>query len=118
MPKLGKNEKRILQILTKNPNVDVKQMCRLLYGQEVKLRSSKYNSMARSLVNLQLKGLIEKGGWKVVVESYEPLPEPLPEHLKKMSIGVRYMEKEDIRDDIHEGLKAFNNAMRKLINLL
>ena len=123
--KIGKNEKRILDALAINPNSSVKRICFLLYGEEVELRSSKYNSIVRSLTNLEHKGLVEKGNWILRYQA------PFPEHLKKMWMGMRSFEKDSIRDEIHDEMKAvdkirdqiademnaLSKTMTKLMNL-
>lgn len=56
----GKQQKRILELLTKYPNSTILELGQLVHGKPISPGTSEYNSICRSLHALKENGLVEK----------------------------------------------------------
>ena len=62
---LGVKQKKILEILSANPNYTVSEVASIIYEKKVMRRSKEYNSTCRSFHMLEERGLIEQEGGQV-----------------------------------------------------
>ena len=62
---LGAKQKKILEILSANPNYTVSEVASIIYEKKVLRRSKEYNSTCRSFHMLEERGLIEQEGGQV-----------------------------------------------------
>ena len=62
---LGAKQKKILEILSANPNYMVSEVASIIYEKKVMRRSKEYNSTCRSFHMLEERGLIEQEGGQV-----------------------------------------------------
>lgn len=60
MPRLSKNQKKILEILQVKPEMTTKEIAETVFGKLVEYRSKEYSSIHRSLMALEKKGLIQR----------------------------------------------------------
>ena len=60
MPRLSKNQKKILEILEVKPEMTTKEIAETVFGRLVEYRSKEYSSIHRSLMALEKKGLIQR----------------------------------------------------------
>jgi DNA-binding MarR family transcriptional regulator len=60
MPRLSKNQKKILEILEVKPEMTTKEIAETVYGKLVEYRSKEYSSIHRSLMSLEKEGLIQR----------------------------------------------------------
>jgi DNA-binding MarR family transcriptional regulator len=60
MSRLSKNQRKILEILEVKPEMTTKEVAEVVFGKLVGYRTKEYNSIHRSLVSLERKGLIQR----------------------------------------------------------
>jgi len=60
MPRLSKNQKKILEILEVKPEMTTKEIAETVFGKLVEYRSKEYSSIHRSLMSLEKEGLIQR----------------------------------------------------------
>ena len=57
---LSKNQKKILEMLEKKPNMTTKEVAEMIFGKIVEYRSKEYASVHRSLISLEKQGSIRR----------------------------------------------------------
>jgi DNA-binding MarR family transcriptional regulator len=60
MPRLSKNQKKILEILEVKPEMTTKEIAEMVYGKLIECRTKEYSSINRSLRSLEEQGLIQR----------------------------------------------------------
>jgi DNA-binding MarR family transcriptional regulator len=60
MNHLSKNQRKILEILEIKPEMTTREIAEVVFGKLVEYRTKEYNSIYRSLVSLEKKGLIQR----------------------------------------------------------
>jgi DNA-binding MarR family transcriptional regulator len=60
MARLSKNQRKILEILEIKPEMTTREIAETVFGKLVKYKTKEYNSIHRSLVSLERKGLIQR----------------------------------------------------------
>lgn len=60
MVRLSKNQRKILEILEIKPEMTTKEIAETVFGKLVKYKTKEYNSIHRSLMSLEGKGLIQR----------------------------------------------------------
>jgi predicted transcriptional regulator len=59
-PHIGKNQRKILQILEKYEELTAKDIAEILWARDIRYKTPEYSSAHRSLTALHKKGLVEK----------------------------------------------------------
>jgi predicted transcriptional regulator len=60
MDRLSKNQRKILEMLEIKPEMTTKEIAEVVFGKLVKYKTKEYNSIHRSLVSLERKGLVQR----------------------------------------------------------
>ena len=60
MSRLSKNQRKILEILEIKPEMTTREIAEVVFGKLVEYKTKEYNSIYRSLVSLERKGLIQR----------------------------------------------------------
>ena len=60
MRRLSKNQRKILEILEIKPEMTTKEMAEVVFGKLVAYKTKEYNSIHRSVVSLERKGLVQR----------------------------------------------------------
>jgi DNA-binding MarR family transcriptional regulator len=60
MNRLSKNQRKILEILEIKPEMTTRDVAEVVFGKLVEYKTKEYNSIHRSLVSLERKGLIQR----------------------------------------------------------
>jgi DNA-binding MarR family transcriptional regulator len=60
MKRLSKNQRKILEILEIKPEMTIREIAEVVFGKLVKYKTTEYNSIHRSLVSLEKKGLVQR----------------------------------------------------------
>jgi Fe2+ or Zn2+ uptake regulation protein len=60
MSRLSKNQKKILEILEIKPEMTTREIAEVVFSKLVKYKTKEYNSIYRSLVSLEKKGLVQR----------------------------------------------------------
>jgi len=60
MNRLSKNQRKILEILEIKPEMTTREIAEVIFGKLVEYKTKEYNSIYRSLVSLERKGLIQR----------------------------------------------------------
>jgi len=71
--RLSKQQKKILEVLKANPNSTIMQIGEIVRGNKIMPRTSEYNSIARSLYELDNLGLVQRESsyvkWRLKTDS-------------------------------------------------
>ena len=57
---LSKNQRKILEILEIKPEMTTKEIAEVVFGKLVDYKTKEYNSIHRSIVSLEQKGLVQR----------------------------------------------------------
>jgi DNA-binding MarR family transcriptional regulator len=57
---LSKNQRKILEILEIKPEMTTKEIAEVVFGKLVDYKTKEYNSIHRSVVSLEKKGLVQR----------------------------------------------------------
>lgn len=83
MGRLSKNQRKILEILEIQPEMTTKEIAEVVFGKLVDYKTTEYNSIHRSIVSLEKKGLIQRVHvqlrWRRKVPSGEKPSETVPQ---------------------------------------
>jgi Fe2+ or Zn2+ uptake regulation protein len=60
MARLSKNQRKILEILEIKPEMTTREIAETVFSKLVKYKTKEYNSIHRSLMSLEKKGLIQR----------------------------------------------------------
>ena len=60
MSRLSKNQRKILEILEIKPEMTTKEIAEVVFGKLVGYKTKEYNSIHRSIVALEQKGLVQR----------------------------------------------------------
>jgi len=60
MSRLSKNQKKILEVLEIKPEMTTREIAEVVFGKLVEYKTKEYNSIYRSLVSLERKGLLQR----------------------------------------------------------
>jgi DNA-binding MarR family transcriptional regulator len=60
MRRLSKNQQRILELLEIKPEMTTKEIAEVVFGRLVDYKTKEYNSIHRSIVSLEQKGLVQR----------------------------------------------------------
>jgi len=60
--RLSKNQRKILEILEKYPELTARDIAEILWARDIRYKTPEYSSVHRSLTTLYRKGLVEKVG--------------------------------------------------------
>jgi DNA-binding MarR family transcriptional regulator len=60
MSRLSKNQRKILEILEIKPEMTTREIAEVVFGKLVEYKTKEYNSIHRSLVSLERKGLVQR----------------------------------------------------------
>jgi DNA-binding MarR family transcriptional regulator len=60
MRRLSKNQRKILEILEIKPEMTTKEIAEVVFGKLVDYKTKEYNSIHRSIVALEQKGLVQR----------------------------------------------------------
>jgi DNA-binding MarR family transcriptional regulator len=60
MRRLSKNQRKILEVLEVKPEMTTKEIAEVVFGKLVDYRTKEYNSIHRSIVSLEQKGLVQR----------------------------------------------------------
>ena len=60
MNRLSKNQRKILEILEIKPEMTTREIAEVIFGRLVAYKTKEYNSIYRSLVSLEKKGLVQR----------------------------------------------------------
>jgi Fe2+ or Zn2+ uptake regulation protein len=60
MARLSKNQRKILEILEIKPEMTTREIAETVFSELVKYKTKEYNSIHRSLMSLEKKGLIQR----------------------------------------------------------
>jgi DNA-binding MarR family transcriptional regulator len=60
MGHLSKNQRKILEILEIKPEMTTREIAELVFSKLVEYQTKEYNSIHRSLVSLERKGLVQR----------------------------------------------------------
>ena len=60
MSRLSKNQRKILEILEIKPEMTTREIAEVVFGKLVEYKTKEYNSIYRSLVSLERKGLVQR----------------------------------------------------------
>jgi DNA-binding MarR family transcriptional regulator len=60
MRRLSKNQRKILEILEIKPEMTTKEIAEVVFGRLVEYKTKEYNSIHRSVVSLERKGLVQR----------------------------------------------------------
>jgi Fe2+ or Zn2+ uptake regulation protein len=63
--KIGKNQRKILDILEKYQELTARDIAEILWARDIRYKTAEYSSVHRSLRALRGKGLVEKIGGQV-----------------------------------------------------
>lgn len=81
MCRLSKNQRKILEILEVKPEMTTKEIAEVVFGKLVDYKTKEYNSIYRSIVALERKGLVQRVHvqlrWRRKVPSREKTGETL-----------------------------------------
>ena len=84
MNRLSKNQRKILEILEIKPEMTAREIAEIVFGKLVQYKTKEYNSIYRSLVSLERKGLIQRVHvqlkWKRRVSGGEKPSETVPQN--------------------------------------
>jgi hypothetical protein len=58
--KLSKNQKKIVELLSFNPEMSTKEIAELLFLKPIKYKSKEYSSVHRSLISLEKQNCIHR----------------------------------------------------------
>jgi len=61
-PHIGKNQRKVLDILEKYQELTAKDIAEILWARDIHYKTPEYSSVHRSLATLCEKGLVEKVG--------------------------------------------------------
>lgn len=74
MARLSDNQKLILKFLEVKPEMTTRELAELVFGRPVEYKTKEYNSVYRSLVSLERRGLINRVQvqlrWKLKTRRY------------------------------------------------
>lgn len=83
MRRLSKNQRKILEILEIKPEMTTKEIAEVVFGKLVDYKTKEYNSIHRSIVSLEQKGLVQRVHiqlrWRRKVPSGEKPSEVVPQ---------------------------------------
>lgn len=83
MRRLSKNQRKILEILEIKPEMTTQDIAEVVFGRLVDYKTKEYNSIQRSIVSLEQKGLVQRFHvqlrWKRKVPSSEKPSEVIPQ---------------------------------------
>lgn len=60
MRRLSKNQRKILEVLDVKPEMTTKEIAEVVFGKLVTYKTKEYNSIHRSIVSLEQKGLVQR----------------------------------------------------------
>jgi DNA-binding MarR family transcriptional regulator len=60
MRRLSKNQRKILEVLEVKPEMTTKEIAEVVFGKLVDYKTKEYNSIHRSIVSLEQKGLVQR----------------------------------------------------------
>ena len=60
MPRLSKNQRKILEILEVKPEMTTKEIAEMVYGKLIEYKTKEYSSISRSLHTLENRGSIKR----------------------------------------------------------
>jgi DNA-binding MarR family transcriptional regulator len=60
MHRLSKNQQKILELLTIKPEMTTKEIAEIVFGKLVDYKTKEYNSIHRSIISLEQKGLVQR----------------------------------------------------------
>jgi len=60
MPRISKNQKKILEILEVKPEMTTKEIAEMVFGRLVEFKTKEYSSINRSLRSLENQGEVER----------------------------------------------------------
>jgi DNA-binding MarR family transcriptional regulator len=60
MRRLSKNQRKILEILEVKPEMTTKEIAEVIFGKLVDYKTKEYNSIHRSIISLEQKGLVQR----------------------------------------------------------
>lgn len=60
MRRLSKNQQKILELLEIKPEMTTKEIAEVVFGRLVDYKTKEYNSIHRSIVSLEQKGLVQR----------------------------------------------------------
>jgi DNA-binding MarR family transcriptional regulator len=60
MRRLSKNQRKILEVLQVKPEMTTKEIAEIVFGKLVDYKTKEYNSIHRSIVSLEQKGLVQR----------------------------------------------------------
>jgi hypothetical protein len=60
MNRLSKNKRKFLEILEIKPEMTTRQIAEVVFGKLVEYKTKEYNSIHRSLVSMERKGLVQR----------------------------------------------------------
>lgn len=87
MRRLSKNQRKILEILAIKPEMTTKEIAEVIFGKLVDYKTKEYNSIHRSIMSLEQKGLVQRVHiqlrWKRKVPNSEKPSEVIPQTSQK-----------------------------------
>jgi DNA-binding MarR family transcriptional regulator len=60
MDRLSKNQRKILEMLEIKPEMTTREIAEVVFGKLVEYKTKEYNSVHRSLVSLERKGVVQR----------------------------------------------------------
>jgi predicted transcriptional regulator len=60
MDRLSKNQRKMLEILEIKPEMTTREIAEVVFGKLVEYKTKEYNSVHRSLVSLERKGVVQR----------------------------------------------------------
>jgi DeoR/GlpR family transcriptional regulator of sugar metabolism len=60
MRRLSRNQQKILELLEIKPEMTTKEIAEVVFGKLVAYKTKEYNSIHRSIVSLEQKGLVQR----------------------------------------------------------
>lgn len=60
MRHLSKNQQKIMEVLEVKPEMTTKEIAEIIFGKLVDYKTKEYNSIHRSIMSLEQKGLVQR----------------------------------------------------------
>jgi DNA-binding transcriptional ArsR family regulator len=82
-PHIGKNQRKVLNILEKYQELTAKDIAEILWARDIHYKMPEYSSVHRSLTALYEKGLVEKVGGQLKWRKAKKTEAPANRYLRK-----------------------------------